>query len=476
MINRIWNSATLMSWGNLGAKSLSIILLIPLILSHFSNEDTVLWFIFLNLFTFQLLFDLGFSATFIRIISYSTAGATLQDIYDIKNSTPNQKNIINWDALSTIEFNMIKIYKLLAYGSLIIGAFIITPLIYNSLLLSSSFIDSLMSWAVVLLSSSYILYGNSYSSYLQGIGKVALVQRLGMIFSLLSIASASLVVLLFGGIFETVLAFQFWKIVNIIVYKVAKNKIIYQNTNKINNKIDVEFDVLKFIWSSAWRSGLGVFMSSGIILLSSIVYPNFATPSESIEYLLALQLIRAISSFSQAPFYSKIPIYSKLYASKNLDELVKIASSSMIKSFVVFLVGFSIFGLTGQFLLEMISSDSLFPETTLWIILSSAFLLERFGAMHIQLYSVTNHIIWHKANGYTGLSMIILAVALYPVLGIYAFALSILISYAFVYVPYVLQYSYKSIGTTFYKFESKIFIPVSVMFILMAFVIYIIKN
>ena len=50
-----------------------------------------------------------------------------------------------------------------------------------------------------------------------------------------------------------------------------------------------------------------------------------------------------------------------------------------------------------------------FPGTPAKTPLRPAGIAERVGALHIQLYSMTNHIVWHIANGVTGILLIVLA-------------------------------------------------------------------
>jgi len=471
LIKKLWNSPTFMTWGNLSAKSLGLILLLPLVLNKFEPADTVLWFLFFNIFAFQMLFDLGFSSSFIRIISYGVAGVEINNLDKIKDKKLNLDLGINWDTIFAIEKIMQKIYKRISFIGIVFGSVIGSLLLFTPIDASTNPVESWLSWFIVLISSFFMLYSSQYSSFLQGLGKVAVVQRWGMLSALLSIITTSMVLFFNGTLLEAIAAYQFWVIGSALLLRYLKRQII-QNHYMGTKYSDEELaNVWKTVWSSAWRSGIGVFMSVGIIQLSGVIYSNLAPASKSVQYLFALQLIRAISSFSQAPFYSKIPIFSRLYASGKIEELKVLAQKSMQKSFIVYIVGFGIIGLLGDMILNILHSKSQFPNSSLWIVLSLGILVERYGAMHIQLYSVTNHIIWHKANGYSGVTMIILTFMLFPLFDIMSFALSIVIAYTFIYSPYATKFSYKEFKTSFFQFEKFAFIPALIAFVLFSILI-----
>jgi hypothetical protein len=84
-----------------------------------------------------------------------------------------------------------------------------------------------------------------------------------------------------------------------------------------------------------------------------------------------------------------------------------------------------------------------------------AYLIERWGGMHMQLYSLTNHIVWHIANGITGTVMLSAAVLLFPQLGVIALPLAMLLAYSCFYTPYAIHLSRKHYGYALLAFEKK---------------------
>lgn len=93
-----------------------------------------------------------------------------------------------------------------------------------------------------------------------------------------------------------------------------------------------------------------------------------------------------------------------------------------------------------------------------------AFLLERYGAMYLQLYTLTNHIIWHIANGITGVVMITLVVLFHNNLDIYIYPIAMCIAYGLFFVPYVVMKTYKEYNLSFLNQEKNNFLLAIVLF------------
>ena len=101
----------------------------------------------------------------------------------------------------------------------------------------------------------------------------------------------------------------------------------------------------------------------------------------------------------------------------------------------------------------MLHSNASFVSPSLWMILGLAIFAERYGAMHLQLYSTTNHIVWHVANGVTGIIFLIASLALVGLIGVYAFPISMFISNIGFYAWYSAGFSYRAYDLHFWSFE-----------------------
>jgi O-antigen/teichoic acid export membrane protein len=145
-------------------------------------------------------------------------------------------------------------------------------------------------------------------------------------------------------------------------------------------------------------------MCQGIIQASGLVYGQLASAAEVAAYFLALRVATLISQFCQAPFYSKLPRLAELQSAGNLVEQLRLTQRGMRVAYWVFALGAVAVALSADRVLHLIGSRTQFVSPGVWAVLALAYFAERFGAMHLQLYSLTNHIVWHIANGVSGSS------------------------------------------------------------------------
>jgi hypothetical protein len=140
-----------------------------------------------------------------------------------------------------------------------------------------------------------------------------------------------------------------------------------------------------------------------------------------------------------------------------------IARRAMRMTYWLFVAGFVAIGLSGMALFQIIGSSVAFADPRLWALLGMGFFVERYGAMHIQLYSTTNHIIWHVANGVTGMIYLAVSLSLLATLGVYAFPVGMLAGYLGFYSWYCARYVYRTFNCGFVSFEKDVLLPPAVV-------------
>jgi hypothetical protein len=453
-----------MTWGNLSAKSSNLVILLPIVLSTFSTNDIVVWYLYFTIVSLQLLIDFGFLPTFTRLFSYAYSGLSIKEIQNVKNNKEANSEI-NWESLEYLFIATKKIYLKLALISFLVAITFGSWMVYEPLSKSSNISEAWMGWFFVITVASFNLYANSLVSLLTGMDKVAIVQRWQMLSSLSAVISSAIVIFFTKSLFYGIVLYFIWYIVNFIINLFLVKK--YYKKSQIIIKTEILNTLIKnTIWPTAWKSGLGIGMSMGLIQFSGMVVAKFESSIVSSSYMIGLQIIRAISSFSQAPYYSRLPYFARLYTQNKIEELILVTKNRMQKSFLVFIAMSLFIGLFGNDLLEIIGSNTIFPNEKMWILIGFAFLLERYGAMYLQLYTLTNHIIWHIANGITGVAMVFMVLVLHDSLGIYSYPLAMCIAYGIFFVPYVVQKTYKEYNLNFIKQEKENFISAFILFVI----------
>lgn len=370
-------------------------------------------------------------------------------------SSRYQQRMPNWNLISRIIGTMRSTYLWIGVASFILMALPGSLAVKRMIELAPDNSQAWIAWLIIAIVSAFSLYGNFYSSYLQGTNHVALFRRWEAVFSLCSIITSFLVLLFRGNLLALVIANQSWAVINILRNRFFCGR-IKDGVFRKHNKFVFCKDVFHSIWPPAWRSGIGILMGYGIFNSTGIVFAQFGTVENVAIYLFALRLIQTINLFSQAPFYSKLPLLSKLYAEGNAINLIKNVKRGMLLSYLAYALLFGFSCILGNQLFTLIGSNIVFPDRYLWSLLGIGFFIERYGAMHIQIYSLTNKIIWHIANGITGLIFIIIAASILSVYNnMLAFPIALIASYLGFFTWYGAKHSYKLIDDTFILFEIK---------------------
>jgi hypothetical protein len=257
----------------------------------------------------------------------------------------------------------------------------------------------------------------------------------------------------FPSLLNLIIVNQFW--VGTIVFR---DRFLCRNVEQglyveVSSMKRFDAQLFQQVWQPAWRSGISGLMSAGITNLTGIIYAQFVSSPAAASYLLALRLINVVKDVSMAPFYSRLPLLSMFRVRGDMPALTAQVKRGMLLSHLVFVFGLIVTGLFMNTFLEVIHSDVGFVSNGLWILLGIAFFMHRFGAMHVQVYLSTNHIISHIADGVSGLIIVVCTLALVGPIDIYAVPVGMIIGYATFYCWYAAVHSYRSLNVNFLEFE-----------------------
>lgn len=445
-----------MTWMSYSTKALTLFGVLPLVLKQFNSGDIILWYLFSTVISLQMIADFGFRQTFTRIISYAFGGAKDIErhlgvenggVEQIVEMQPNLKLLTN--IVSTMKYIYCRLTLVVFFLMIIFGTWSMAKPILNS----SYSVQSWISWIIVVFVSCIGFYGKIYLNFLEGLNKIALVRRVEALTSIGSILSSLLILIFASSLLNLVLVNQFWVLVATFRDYYLCKKINNGIYNNVSLKQPFDREIFRKIWGPAWRSGISGFMSIGLTNLTGLIYAQIGSTEAVASYLLALRIINQIKEISMAPFYSKLPSLAMLRVNRNMSEFIKNVKRGMFLSHLVFIVGFICVGLLSNFLLKFIHSEVQFVSPFLWTLLGVAFFMHRFGAMHIQVYMTTNHIVSHIADGISGLLYLVSSIILSRYIGIYAVPIGMLIGYLGFYSWYAAKYSYRSMNVKFLTFE-----------------------
>lgn len=448
---RAWSSGTAMTWVSIAMRALSVLVVLPLLLTRFSVEETAIWYLLVTLIGLQSLADLGFAPTFIRVLAFAMGGST--QLKDLRvASEQGGTGEPRWDLVERIWRTMAVVYRRLTAGSVVLFAVLGTFALLRPMSTLADPAAGWLAWGVVVVTFAVSIQSNAYAAYLQGLDQIALLRRWETLASAAAMITSLLVLVAGGRLLALVIANQAWVILNAVRNWWLCRTIEGGRAAKFAaGPSDTE--VIDAVWGSAIRSGLGVAFSRGVILTSGIVYAQVADAKDLAAYLVAFRIMQMLMDFSNAPFYSALPLLARLRSEGREEEQVRVAARGMRVSYWAYLAGVVGVGISAPYAFVYLDSNTPWISQTLWATMSVAFLVERFGAMHIQLYSTTNHIIWHIANGVSGTLYLVVSFVLLPFAGVYAFPLGILVGYLSFYSWYAPLHVYRAFNMDFWSFQ-----------------------
>lgn len=453
IIRKIWNSPTFMTWGNMLSSSGKLLVLTPLILVKFNSDETAFWYLLLTINSMVIVVDFGFYPTFSRVISYVFNG--LDRISDISKKT----RIIEgdrpaWGFMKNVYGTLNTVYVslcFLVFFVILVASYSPVSTIINR---TGNQLELWYSYGFFLLSIALNLFAKRSDSIIIGTNHVAMINRWNILNNISNSVSSIIIVLYDLGVI--------WLAVNQLAFAII---LVFRNIYIERNICEKKFKKFKFInfnkelflwiWNPSWRSGILILASTGLTQITGFVYTNLSTSAQLASYLITLKLVTTISQFSQAPFYSKLPIFSGLRVKNHLTCLSEKTIVAIRKSLMVFVVGIMFLIYLGDYLLEFIGSKTRLESPEFIILMAFVWFFERHHAMHAQIFVTTNRIPFYKTAIISGVVNICFMLFLIPKVGSWAFPISLGISNLIINNWWNVKISLKSIESDFFPYFRK---------------------
>ncbi|CAH0996744.1 hypothetical protein EMA8858_02879 [Emticicia aquatica] len=454
-----------MTWGNLISASVRLVVFTPLILVRYSANDIAFWYMLMTINSFATVLDFGFYPTFSRLVSYAFNGLT--SISDVSVNKPNHTSSTNWHLMSRIYGTTGAIYSIL-------GVFIFIILIiftYDPInhVISQSRTGTKMLWIAyfVFVSGEFFnFFTKKYDAILIGTNHVALINRWNIIINTFNALISILIVYLGGDVLALSTNHLLFSIILCLRSKYLEAIICERKFSKMTF-FDFDKEIFIWGWTPIWKSAILILCSTGITQASGIIYAKIGNTSELAAYLLTLKLVSTLAQFSQAPFYSKLPIFSGLRVKHQLESLIKLSANSIRLSLLVFVLGAFLLLFFGDYCLYIIGSNAQLIKTEIIMLMLFVWFLERHHAMHAQIYVTTNDVPFYKSAIITAIFYIVIAYYLLPHLGVLAFPIAHGLSNLLINNWWNVKLSISSLETSFITFFKKsALLPFSILIFL----------
>jgi hypothetical protein len=167
------------------------------------------------------------------------------------------------------------------------------------------------------------------------------------------------------------------------------------------------------VWAPTWRAGLGILLSLGSRQGAGVLLAQYATAEETGAYLLALNGVAVLMMLTATPLQSALHSMSTHYARSETQAHIDVAAKARSQS--LWLVAFLTGGIALAIpLLALFPIHRAFVSLRVWTELALGLFIQRYGAAHLQHYTITNRVVWHWLDGTAGVINILLCLVLIP--------------------------------------------------------------
>jgi len=382
-----------MTWVFYFIKFGSALFVLPLILLNFSEAEIAVWFLFMLILSMALIADSGFGSTIIRATSYYYSGMKNipKNIDEFKNHT-EKKNDINFIGLSNLlnTFNIAYIFLgLLSIVILLIwGQFIVS----NAISMTNNVNFLTYAFYIIIFRSFLAIQFIKWSSFIQGIDKVADIKKAESVSELFKILFM-FIFLTFGyGIFELMIIECIFTIAILVYAKRYVYKWFLKNNKTYSIKYEFNNDLFSSIWPATWR--FGAMQYGGFIINNgtSIIVSQLNSPTLIVSFLLTQKLIFFIKQIAQAPLYSNLPKIFQMMAIKDYNNLKPYCAKAIIIGLSIQLIALILLLTIGTNLLEFFNINATLVPLSIMLVMAISIMLELHHAYHAQIYMGSNHV------------------------------------------------------------------------------------
>lgn len=259
---------------------------------------------------------------------------------------------------------------------------------------------------------------------LRGLNHVALMNRWGVIFQLLSVLGGYVTLLTGGGIIHLAIVMQ-----GIALLGVVRNYWLTYivNEGRLWENWKLSWDQQIFLWAREplWKGFVSEISKTGVLQLTGIIFTFYASTAGLASYLFSLSIARTIQNFAMAPFSSQMPRFSKMMAQQKFNDLTKVFRQRVILCQIMLILGFGMIAIMGPYVLAFIGSNTELLPTMQWLVLGCIFLYERFNTYCLAMCAAGNNIQLYWSQAFVGLCSVALMFYLIPYLGVWGILLSL---------------------------------------------------
>ncbi len=382
------------------------LILLPFILKMMPTETVGIWTIFTTITTLIALLDLGFNPSFTRNVTYVFSG--VKELKKKGIAELNKNNAIDYGLLKGTISAMRWFYSRMTIVVLLL--LLVVGNIYMYFLMQSytgDRTDLCIAWIILIILNAYDIYTLYYDSLLQGKGLIKLSKQISVIGQLIYLIVAIVLIVLGQGLIAIVSA----QALSIIIRRFLSYRAFFTKEIKASlqsSKSQNKKEIISAIYPNAIKLGLtsiGSFLiNKSAIFMGSI----FLSLSEVAMYGITMQVVGILSSLAGVYYNSYIPKITQLRTTNNNKELKAIFYRGSIIQLSVFVLGGLVFVLFGNYVLDLINSQTKFLGAGMLTVALIISFLERNHILATGFLLAKNEVPFFAASLWSGAATILL--------------------------------------------------------------------
>lgn len=424
-LNKALNSPTIMTWTSHVTIFAHGLLVTPLIIIMFDQDQIAVWYLLQTLVGLGLLADAGFGFTLSRAVAFFVAGVEkLPSNRDEYNEKLENKGKMNMEKLASLFSTSYRIYLIISLIFILIFAPIGMAVVWNVMNLAGHDPFLWGAYGFTIASTFVTIQTIKWSSYMSGTKRVAELRRFGTVMGVVRIIGFS--VMLFSktgviGLSSYIFAETLFR--NLYL----RNKVISwfkMNKIKVMNRLYFDKEIFNSLWTATWRLGLTTWGNYFTVYGTSIIISQARDTALIASFLFTQKILTFVQRLSEAPFSANVPGIYMLIARKKIRDVKIEISKQLFLSVTLMFGGFVFIGLFGNYILGFLDVDIRFVSDFVYFVFALAIFLDSHSTMQGTVYISTNHVPFLIPSLVSGALMIGVGFLIMPYYGLFGLVMT----------------------------------------------------
>jgi hypothetical protein len=314
-----------------------------------------------------------------------------------------------------------------------------------------------LAWLIIMSTTTVTLVFGYYQVLLEGVNKVALVQRIRGTVNLIGLPIILGVLFLSPTLVSIVFVYQFVAVsasFTIIYFGIREVK----KLGVLNNHNGFDKSLFFVVWESAWKSGITTILANFVKHFSAILVSQLFLPAQSATFLFTKRIFDVLENFTITTFKARVPVLAKHRGRGAYETFIPFLRQTQYLTYSVFLIGYSTLLFFGDEVLSTIGSNIEFGDFKLILLFSFSTFLARWAGMTAVVGHMSNYVIDHQHLVIVSIVYFLVIFIFQNSLGIHVFPFAVLCGYI-LSSPILIRKMYITIQTTFFTYEKKVMAP-----------------